>query len=174
MLKPLRIDYIVKPHRPRWLGYALLALALAIAGDLAVRYQAVQLDLRRAATVNDLYSSVRRESQPVPKQQVDEQVKNAEAAVRQLALPWAMLIHALEEAAIKDVAILQLQPDAQERLLKITAEARNDEAMLEYLRRLAAAKALSKVHLLSHQVQTDDPQRPIQFSVQAWFGVATP
>jgi hypothetical protein len=171
MPKRLRIDYIVKPRRPRWLGYVLLAAALAVAGGLVVRYQAVQIDLGRASTVNDLYSSARRGPQPIPKQQVDEQVKNAEAVVRQLALPWAMLIHALEEAAIKDVAILQLQPDAQERLLKITAEARNDEAMLEYLRRLAAAKALFKVHLLSHQVQTNDPQRPIQFSVQAWFGI---
>lgn len=172
MPRRLRIDYLVTPRRPRWLGYALLAAALAIAGELVVRYQAVQRNLERASTVNDLLSTARREPQPIPKQQVDEQVKNAEAVVRQLALPWATLIHALEQAAIKEVAILQLQPDAQQRLLKITAEARNDEAMLEYLRRLAAAKALSRVHLLSHQVHTDDPQRAIQFSVQAWFGAA--
>lgn len=172
-LPRLQIDYIVTPRRPRWLGYALLAVALAIAGDLVVRYQAMQLELKRVETAKDLLSTERRAPQPIPKGRLDEQVKNAEAVVRQLALPWALLIQTLEEAAIKEVAILQLQPEAQQRLLKITAEARTNETMLEYLRRLAAAKTLSEVHLLSHQVQTEDPQRPIQFAVQARFK-ATP
>lgn len=172
-LPRLRIDYIAIPRRARWSGYVLLAVALAIAGDLVVRYQATQRELERVETANDLLSAGRRAPQPIPKARLDEQVKNAEAVVRQLALPWALLIHALEEAATKDVAILQLQPDAQQRLLKITAEARDNDAMLEYLRKLAAAKALFRVHLLSHQVQSEDPQRPIQFSVQAWFK-ATP
>ena len=173
MLPRLSIDYIVSPRRPRWAGYALLAVALAIAGNLVVRYQAVQLDLERAETTKGLLADARRAPQPIPKARLDEQVKNAEAVVQQLALPWALLIHTLEEAASRDVAILQLQPDAQQRLLKITAEARDNDAMLEYLRRLAAAKALSRVHLVSHQVQSEDPQRPIQFSVQAGFK-ATP
>jgi hypothetical protein len=41
--------------------------------------------------------------------------------------------------------------------------------MLEYLRRLTAANTLSEVHLLSHQLQTEDPQWPLQFSVQMRF-----
>ena len=98
-------------------------------------------------------------------------MKNAEAVVRQLSLPWALLVYALEQAATRDVAILQLQPDAQQRLLRITAEARDKEAMLEYLRRLMAAKAFFNVHLVNHQVQIQDPQRPIQFSVQTSFRV---
>ena len=52
-------------------------------------------------------------------------------------------------------------------MLRLTAEARNREAMFEYLRRLAQARGLAEVHLVSHQVQRDDPQRPIQFTVQA-------
>ena len=74
---------------------------------------------------------------------------------------------AIEQAATKDVAILQLQPDADQRLLRLTAEARHRDAMFEYLRRLGAARELSNVVLVSHQVQQEDPQHPIQFSVQA-------
>lgn len=170
-LRRLELDYIVRPRRSRWLGYALLVVALAIAGDLVVRYRAVQLDLERAETATDLLSTGRRAPKVIPKERLDEQVKNTEAVVRQLALPWALLIYALEEAATRDVAILQLQPDAQQRLLRITAEARDKEAMLEYLRRLMAAKAFFNVHLLNHQVQIEDPQRPIQFSVQTSFRV---
>jgi hypothetical protein len=103
----------------------------------------------------------------VPKERLDEQAKSAEAVVRQLTLPWAGLIGAIEQAATKDVAILQLQPDAEQRLLRVTAEARHRDAMFEYLRRLGAAQELANVVLVSHQVQRDDPQQPIQFSVQA-------
>jgi hypothetical protein len=39
--------------------------------------------------------------------------------------------------------------------------------MLEYLQRLAAARALSDVHVVSHQVQVEDPQHPVRFTVQA-------
>ena len=76
-------------------------------------------------------------------------------------------MQAIEQAATRDVAILQLQPDAETRSLKLIAEARQREAMFEYLRRLGAARGLSEVHIVSHQVQRDDPQRPIQFSLQA-------
>jgi len=77
------------------------------------------------------------------------------------------LIGTLEQAATREVAILQLQPDAEQRLLRLSAEARDREAMFEYLRRLGAAPGLAEVHLVSHQVQLEDPQRPIQFAVQA-------
>jgi Tfp pilus assembly protein PilN len=105
----------------------------------------------------------------IPKSRLDEQVKNAEAVVRQLTLPWARLIETIEAAGNNDVAILQLQPDAQQRLLRITAEARNQDAMVDYLRRLAQVDGFGHVHLLNHQVQQEDPQRPIQFAAQASF-----
>lgn len=168
-LRRLQLDFIAPPRRPRWLGYALLAVSLVIAGDLVVRYREARLGLERIEAGKDILNVERRQPRPIPREKLDEQIKNVELIVRQLALPWATLIHTLEDAATKDVAILQLQPDAQQRLLRVTAEARHQEAMLEYLRQLAGAKALLNVHLVSHQVQFDDPQRPIQFSVQASF-----
>lgn len=165
----LQLDFIAPPRRSRWLGYALLAVSLVIAADLVIRYTEARLGLERIEAGRDLLNVERRQPTPIPREKLDEQIKNVELIVRQLALPWATLIHTLEDAATKDVAILQLQPDAQQRLLRITAEARHQEAMLEYLRQLAGAKALLNVHLVSHQVQLDDPQRPIQFSVQASF-----
>src|SRR5262249_8208967 len=77
------------------------------------------------------------------------------------------LIGAIEGAATRDVAILQLQPDAEHSVLRLTAEARNRDAMFEYLKRLGAARELTNVVLVSHQGQKDEPQQPIQFSGQA-------
>jgi Tfp pilus assembly protein PilN len=89
--------------------------------------------------------------------------------VRELALPWASLVQAIEQASTRQVALLQLQPDAEKRIVKLTAEARSREAMFDYMRRLGAANGLADVHIVSHQVQREDPQHPIQFSVQASF-----
>jgi Tfp pilus assembly protein PilN len=96
-------------------------------------------------------------------------MKSAQATVRQLSLPWAQLIDSLERAATQDVAVLNIQPDAQNRVLRVSAEARREGTMLEYLRRLEATGSFAEVHLVSHQVREDAPGRPIQFSLQASF-----
>ena len=99
-------------------------------------------------------------------------MKSAQATVRQLALPWPQLIDSLERAALKEVAVLHIQPDAQSRVVRVTASAAQERAMLEYLRRLG--NGFAEVHLLSHQIREDEPQRPIQFSVQASFRAPIP
>lgn len=165
----LELDYIAPPRRPLWPGVLLLAVSLAVAGELFMRYRQVQVELARLETAGGLLNVERRPMRAIPKERLEEEAKNAEAVIRQLTLPWASLVETIEEAATRDVAILQLQPDAQQRLLRLTAEARHQEAMLEYLRRLAATRILTDVHVVSHQVQLENPQRPIQFAVQASF-----
>jgi Tfp pilus assembly protein PilN len=108
-----------------------------------------------------------RPAKPIPREKIEEEARNAEAVVRQLTLPWAALIGTIEQAATREVAILQLQPDADTRLLRLTAETRQRDAMFDFVRRLAASPGLADVHLVSHQVQREDPQQPLQFSIQA-------
>lgn len=170
-MKPrrLELDFVAPPRRSRWIGYVLLAVSLLIAGDMVYRYRDAQLALQRFEAARGLLGIGQRPARAIPKERLDEQVKSAQAVIRQLTLPWAGLIETLEAAATPDVAILQLQPEAQQRVLRLTAEAAHLEAMLEYLRKLASIKGLAEVHLLSHQVREDDPQRPLQFTVQASF-----
>jgi hypothetical protein len=141
----------------------LLALGLALAAALFDRYQAARQELARLEAVAALTAPEHRPAPAAPKERLADEMRNAEAVVRQLTVPWASLVQAIEQAALRDVALLQLQPDAESRSLKLTAEARHREAMFEYLRRLAAAPALSDVHLVSHQSQP----HAVQFSVQA-------
>jgi Tfp pilus assembly protein PilN len=169
---PLQLDFIQPPRRPKWLGLLLLAIAVGIASQLALRLHDVRSELRRVAATKELLNSDRPRAKPVPVERLDEHVKAAEGVVRNLTLPWATLIETLENAATKDVAVLQIQPDAQQQQLRVTAEARDQNAMWQYVRKLAAANTLEDVHLLSHQVQQDDPQKPLQFSVQATVKVA--
>jgi hypothetical protein len=168
-MKPrrLQLDYIAPARRPAWPGLLVLVLAIAIAGALIWRYREAQLELVRLQAAASLVSLERRPVRAIPKERLDEETKIAEAVMRQLALPWGALVQAIEQASTRDVAVLQLQPDAENRVVRLTAEARNGRAMFEYVRRLGAANGLADVHLVSHHLQRDDPQRPIQFSVHA-------
>ena len=159
------LDYVAPPRRPRVAGIALLAISLGVAGVLLARYKEVRLEIERIGATQDLLAGERRPAQS--SKSLDEEVKNAEAIVRQLALPWAAMVQAVEGASRRDVALLQMQPDAQQRQLRLTAEAHSERAMFEYLERLAAAPVLAEVHLASHQVMLEEPRRPIQFTVLA-------
>jgi hypothetical protein len=165
--RPLELDYIASPRRVPWLGILLLALSLGVAGELMVRYRDTQAELSRVQATASLIAPERRPARAVPKERLDEETKSAEAVVRHLTVPWGPLVQAIEQAAIREVAVLQLQPDAESRTVRLTAEAKNAEAMFEYLRRLTAAKGIADAHLVSHQVQREDPLHPVQFTIQA-------
>lgn len=163
----VELDYAAPPRRSPWAGLAVLALSLAVAAAMLESYRGVRTELARLEAQGGLAGPERKLVRALSKERLDEEAKSAEAVVRQLTVPWAGVVQAIEQAAMRDVAILQLQPDADSRSLKLVAEARQREAMFEYLRRLAAARGLSDVVIVSHQVQRDDPQRPIQFALQA-------
>jgi hypothetical protein len=163
--RKLELDYLASRRPPRWPGVLVLAVSLALAATLFSRWREAQLELARLDAAGMV--SFERRAAPVPEARLAEEVKAAEAVVRSLALPWAALVRAVEQAATREVALLQLQPDPQARQLRLSAEARHREAMFAYVRRLASAEGLAEVHLVSHQVNRDDPQRPVQFSLQA-------
>jgi len=144
----------------------VLTVSLALAAWLSERYLDARVEVARLETQSGLVPP-ERPAKPIPRERIEEEARNAEAVVRQLTLPWAALIGTIEQAATREVAILQLQPDAETRLLRLTAETRHREAMFDFVRRLGAAQGLADVHLVSHQVQREDPQRPVQFSIQA-------
>lgn len=165
---PLQLDFVRARSRGRALGVAVLAVSLIIAGGLVFKYREAQQRQHELEAVESLVSWSR-PAPAVPRERYDAEIKSAQATVRQLALPWGQLIDSLERASVKEVALLHIQPDAQTRVLRVTAEARRQELMLEYLRRLGATGSFAEVHLISHQVREDDPMRPIQFSLQASF-----
>jgi hypothetical protein len=144
-------------------------VSLIVAAEMTGRYRDAQEEMERHATTQGLLVAKRPPAARPSKQKTDEQVKEVEAVMRQLTLPWGPLIETVENAGSKDVAILQLQPEAQQRVLRITAEARTQDAMVDYLKRLTQARGFNEVHLLNHQVQQEDPQRPVQFAAQASF-----
>jgi Tfp pilus assembly protein PilN len=77
------------------------------------------------------------------------------------------LFKAVESSASDRVALLSIQPDEKRGTVSIGGEARNVEAMLDYVRRLQRSGTLSNIYLVNHQVEQRDPQTPVRFSVVA-------
>lgn len=166
----LELDFIAAPRRARWPGLLLLAAALAASGALAHRYRDVHAALAALPPGRNLLEARRGPAGAVPARRATSAANRVDAVLRQLALPWASMLEAVEQAGGADVTLLQMQPNAERGSLRLTAEARSQDAMLDYLRRLDASKLLSAAHLVSHRVRADDPSRPVRFVVQAAFG----
>jgi DNA gyrase inhibitor GyrI len=87
--------------------------------------------------------------------------------IRQLSPPWEDVFTTIESLNGKDIAVLSLEPEPVSAQVRVGAEARTTEAMLEYLERLRNSARLSPAVLQTHQVMTEDPHRPIRFTFTA-------
>lgn len=168
----LWIDY--QRNRPfHWAGPLLLALVLAASGAAVAYY----VDLGdRAAVWEDRQERAGRDHGARPSAGTDDaeasrEVAHANEVLRRLSLPWELLFRTVESAAGEDVTLLALEPDMEKRLVKISGEAKDFQAVLNYITRLEARPVFGPVHLQSHEVQQQDANRPVRFALQiVWRG----
>ncbi|NUT79030.1 PilN domain-containing protein [Pseudomonas sp. C1C7] len=90
---------------------------------------------------------------------------------QQLRRPWERLFSTLEAMPRENVALLSLTPDARKGQVRISAEARDLEAMLDFHQRLEATDELSDVSLLSHEIVTNVPEQPVRFNLSATWEI---
>jgi Tfp pilus assembly protein PilN len=100
---------------------------------------------------------------PVP----EAQAAAVNAAVLQLNLPWRALHDALQAATPANIALLALEPDAKKSSLRITAEAKSSDDMIAYVEQLQKADWFTTVALTRHEINEQDPNRPIRFQIDA-------
>lgn len=152
-------------------GMVLLAIALLLGGKLFADYRNVTAEIERGeATLARLERLTGHKAVRPGKQGADPygaEIKRANEVIDQLALPWDQLFAAVEGAAGKEVALLAIQPDKHKGEVIIGGEAKDVSAMLDYMRRLNGARQLRKIDLLSHQIQQQDPQKPVRFNLSA-------
>jgi Tfp pilus assembly protein PilN len=89
------------------------------------------------------------------------------AAIMQLNLPWRALHDAIGAATPPEIAMLALEPDARKRTMKITAEAKSSDAMISYVEELKKQELFAGVILTRHEINEQDPARPIRFQIEA-------
>ncbi|MFZ2161165.1 MAG: hypothetical protein WAW02_03000 [Sideroxyarcus sp.] len=172
----LWLDY--QQNRPfQWAGTVLLVLSLLILALTVVYYRELN---DRAATWEEKMESIERgyglQAPAVSRGSAGAEglvleVKRANEVLRQLSLPWEELLQAVESAAGNKVSLLALEPDTEKQVVKISGEARDMAGLLDYITRLEEQSVFGPVFLQSHQVQLQNSERPVRFSLlAAWKG----
>jgi hypothetical protein len=172
MMQRINLD-LVKPTMPVWPG--MLVLVIAIVGALfgyqkylgVSEHNAIlESELAQADIANQKMHAAHQPS-ALSSVELEAEGRHAREVASLLLLPWRDLFSALESASHNDVALLAIEPDHKKHLVRITAEAKNFDILIGYLKQLGNAPQLKFVRLLRYEVRGDDPQHPLRFIVEA-------
>ena len=176
MMQALKLDYQAE-NRRTWIGKVVLVLGLLSAVLIVWNLQQDAATLSfMEARLDDLSrngASVR-QIKPVDgkdAQQISQELNQANVTILELGLPWRELFEAFESSKITDVAVLAIEPDPQKGTVRIGAEAKSLNSMLNYLAYLQKVPFFNEVSLLNHQIQDLDPQKPVRFMMQASWNI---
>ena len=172
-MRVLHLDFVSRPGILRRVGYVLLIVAVAGAAYLGQAYANLSADLVTwEAKWRSLQKTPRNDAEPGPKQkaeweQLQAELKAANRVITRISMPWDVLFREVEASVDEQITLLGIEPDTEKREVRIVAEAKNLTAMLDYMKRLRTVAVFRDVHVLSHQIQQQDPQKPVRFVVTA-------
>jgi len=177
-MKPMHIDFAPRSVRRtlHQLHPALLAAgvvgALLCAGAALTAWKMAQQQQRerehqirhvlaRQAALTAAPVAVARTAIP------EAQAAFVNGAIMQLNLPWRALQDAVAAGTPRTVALVALEPDPRKQILKITAEAKSSDDMVGYVEELKQQELFSSVMLTRHEINEQDPNRPLRFQLEA-------
>lgn len=175
-VRGLELDLVAPARRGGRTGSLLLLLAVVASGAVGWQHRALHDELLQL----EAQAGPGRSPAPAPSampvsapraRQAVLEVQQAAQVAGRLNVPWETLFTALETAATPDVALLAIESEAGRRSVRLSGEARQLGALLAYVRSLRARSVLTDVFLHSHEMQAQDPQHPVRFSIAAsWAG----
>lgn len=172
-MRALTLDFVRSPRATPWAGILVLivgALALGAAANQE-RTLAGQIELASARLDALAKGGKKAPAKPVDAEAQQLEIRNANEILQRLALPWGDLFKVVEASNEKEIALLSIQPDAGKRLLRLSGEAKNFDALLAYIARLEQTPMLNQVYLANHEVRLQDPQKPVRFALVATWAV---
>ncbi|HAJ72873.1 MAG TPA: hypothetical protein DCO68_12430 [Methylophilaceae bacterium] len=173
MRQHLDLDFVESSH------FALGKLHVLSAFILCLGIAAAVLVIQRYQTSDEAYQTAQsnlHEIHPEKKEPVirverkpvsAEEIKNVREAVSLLSTPWSTLFSAIEQINMKEVALLSIEPSTKKQLVVFTGQAKNIQAALTYIERLEALPMLTQVYLQRHNIDQQDPFKPVSFTIVA-------
>lgn len=169
-MKRIDIDFSPTPAPvPAW---PLLLFAVGAAVCMGATWRIGSFGMQEERAVAQLARAraqvhARTPRPPAPVQIAAGKAAAINAAIAELNLPWQTLFTSLEQVKPANVALLGLEPDAAKRVLRINAEAKQAEDMLDFVRLLGERPQFSSAVLVKHEIYAQDPNRPLRFIVEA-------
>ena len=161
---------VLRAPRQTWV---VVAVTVSVAGalgaaNIGLRRSQWELELLRAQSAARTQATARAMAPAVARPPVPEaQAAAVNAAVLQLNLPWRALHDAVQAGTPANIALLAMEPDAKKNSVRITAEAKSSDDMIAYVEQLQKGDWFSAVLLSRHEINEQDPNRPIRFQLDA-------
>ena len=109
----------------------------------------------------------KRSMKVVPTPAAELAAKQSQAVMRELTVPWQNLLSIVEGYPVHDVALIGIDQNPAQGQIRITAEARDFDAMIAYLKYLQGSALLREAVLNTHLVETTVPGTPVRFQIAA-------
>lgn len=93
--------------------------------------------------------------------------KQSQSVLRELTVPWQDLFSIVEDYPDHDVALIGIDQNPAQGQIRITAEAKNFDAMIAYLKYLQTSVLLREAVLNDHLIETNVPGKPVRFQITA-------
>jgi len=175
-MKPMQIDFAPLTWRralyrlhPALLAAGIAGIALC-AGGIWFAMQMAEQRAARAQQIEQLRASQAALSKrPARVAEVaipEAQAVAVNAAILRLNVPWRALEDAIGGATPASIALLALDPDPKKQLLKITAEARNSDDMVDYVQVLKQQEFFTGAALVRHEIGEQEANHPVRFQVE--------
>ncbi|AOJ09952.1 hypothetical protein [Burkholderia mayonis] len=104
-------------------------------------------------------------AQPTPAAKLAE--RQGQAILRELTVPWQDLFAIVEDYPDHDVALIGIDQNPAESRIRITAEAKDLDAMIAYLKYLQKSALLREAVLNDHLIEANVPGKPVRFQITA-------
>lgn len=165
----LSLDFAAPRVRVTLTGALLLVVGLSAVTLACLEYRAVSM--KRAGLEMKLADVMRRNHvDPLTTAQTEQLSTEATGITRELGTPWTGVLADLEAAAKASegqISLLAVEPDHEKHRILIKAESKDLPLALAYLKRLQDSHSLRHPMLDSHEVATDDKDRPVRFAMTA-------
>lgn len=170
-MRPINLNFVHKKSLFRRFEHTLLVVALALVAFVLQTY-AERVDVLENLQAKETKIKERQNkladhnaSGAVFNAALNSELKSASDIIASLSFPWNELFQELETSVDTQITLLSIEPDREKQDLKIIAEARDFSAMLAYTQRLNSSRQFNSIELVNHQVQIQDPQRPVRFEI---------
>ena len=167
----LDIDFSRRRARPAKHGMILLcAAAVLLLASGARLWHAYAENDRAQAQLEALRQGTlasRHVVKATPTPAVKLAEKQSQSVLRELTVPWQDLFSIVEDYPDHDVALIGIDQNPVQSQIRITAEAKNFEAMIAYLKYLQRSVLLREAELNDHLIETNVPGNPVRFQITA-------
>ena len=184
LMRSLKLDFAAPgwrrlAHQMSLAHWIFLALGLSLCAVLAAEgYRLLNQRIQLTFALQDqLRARVLLRPTPTASPQrafSSAQTASINAAVFQLNQPWRDLFSAMEDATPDTIALLAIESDAKRSFLKVSAEAKTSDDMVDYIKHLKKQMLFSGVVLTRHEINEKSSTYLLRFQFEAQWKAQAP